>query len=118
MVGTSADNANAYPVALVPAGEAINDVDAVPGVEVVDSTLAVDTPDLDETLARDEDGHVIVCGKDGWMLIRHAGADAGQPSPRSAPRARMRTRSGMRLAYMTSAAKISQANTAVYVGKS
>jgi hypothetical protein len=54
MVGTSADDANAYPVALVPAGEAINDVDAVPGVEVVDGTLTVDTPDLDETLARDQ----------------------------------------------------------------
>jgi hypothetical protein len=46
MVGTSADNADAYPVALVPAGESIDDVDAVAGVEVVDSTLTVDAPDL------------------------------------------------------------------------
>ena len=46
MVGTSADDADAYPVALVPAGESIDDVDAVAGVEVVDSTLTVDTPDL------------------------------------------------------------------------
>jgi hypothetical protein len=76
MVGTGADDAYAYPVALVPAGEAINDVDAVPGVEVVNSTLTVDTPDLDERLARDQDAHVMVC--------RHAGADAGQPSPRTA----------------------------------
>jgi hypothetical protein len=84
MVGTGADDADAYPVALVPAGEAINDVDAVPGVEVVDSTLTVDTPDLDERLARDQDAHVMVCRMDRWKLSRHAGADAGQPSPRTA----------------------------------
>lgn len=46
MVGASADNANVDAVALVPAGETIDNVDAVAGVEVVDSTLAVDTPDL------------------------------------------------------------------------
>jgi hypothetical protein len=46
MVGASADNANVDAVALVPAGEAIDNVDAVTGVEVVDSALAVDTPDL------------------------------------------------------------------------
>jgi len=32
MVGTGADNTNVDPVALVPAGEAINNVNAVPGV--------------------------------------------------------------------------------------
>lgn len=52
MVGTSADDTNANPVALVPAGEAIDDVDAVPGVEVVDSTLTVDTPDLDDKVSK------------------------------------------------------------------
>jgi hypothetical protein len=46
MVGTSADNTNVDAVALVPAGETIDNVDAVTGVEVVDSTLAVDTPHL------------------------------------------------------------------------
>ena len=46
MVGTSADNTNVDAVALVPAGETIDNVDAVAGVEVVDSTLAVDTPHL------------------------------------------------------------------------
>jgi hypothetical protein len=46
MVGASADNANVDAVALVPAGETIDNVDAVAGVEVVDSALAVDTPDL------------------------------------------------------------------------
>jgi hypothetical protein len=46
MVGASADNANVDAVALVPAGETIDNVDAVAGVEVVYGTLAVDTPDL------------------------------------------------------------------------
>lgn len=46
VVGTSADNANADAVALIPAGVTIDDIDAVAGVEVVDSTLTVDTPDL------------------------------------------------------------------------
>jgi hypothetical protein len=46
MVCTSADHSDAYPVALIPAGKSINDVDALSGVEVVDGTLAVDTPDL------------------------------------------------------------------------
>lgn len=46
MVGTSADDADAYPVALIPAGETVDNVDAVAGVEVVDGTLTVDAPDL------------------------------------------------------------------------
>ena len=46
VVGASADNANADTVALIPAGVTINDIDAVTGVKVVDSTLTVDTPDL------------------------------------------------------------------------
>ena len=46
MVGASADNTDADAVSLIPAGETINDVDAVAGVEVVDSTLTVDPPDL------------------------------------------------------------------------
>ena len=46
MVGASTHNTDAYPVALVPAGESIDDIDAVPGVEVVNGTLAVDAPDL------------------------------------------------------------------------
>lgn len=46
MVGAGADNTDADSVLLVPASIAINDVDAVAGVEVVDSTLSVDLPDL------------------------------------------------------------------------
>lgn len=46
VVGTSADNADVDPVALVPSGETIDDIDAASGVEVVDGTFSVDTPDL------------------------------------------------------------------------
>jgi hypothetical protein len=51
MVGTSTHHTDTYPVALVPSSEAINDIDAVPGVEVVNGTLTVDTPDLEMRLA-------------------------------------------------------------------
>jgi hypothetical protein len=46
MVGTGADNSDVDAVPLVPAGVAINDVDSVPGVEVVDGTFSIDLPDL------------------------------------------------------------------------
>ena len=46
VVGARADNTDADTVALIPAGVTIDDIDAVAGVEVVDSTLTVDTPDL------------------------------------------------------------------------
>jgi hypothetical protein len=46
MVGTSADDTDVDAVALVPAGKAINDVDTIPSVEIVDCTLSVDSPDL------------------------------------------------------------------------
>jgi hypothetical protein len=53
MIGASAHHTDAYPVALVPAGVSVDDIDAVPGVEVVNGTFAVDPPDLDKLLARD-----------------------------------------------------------------
>jgi hypothetical protein len=46
MIGTSADNPDANPIALIPASEAIDDVDAVAGIQVVNSTFSVDSPDL------------------------------------------------------------------------
>lgn len=46
MIGAGADDTDADAVLLVPAGEAIDDVDAVSGVEIIDSTLTVDLPDL------------------------------------------------------------------------
>lgn len=50
MVGTRADDAHVDPVAFIPASEAIDDVDAVAGVEVVDSAFSVDAPDLYERM--------------------------------------------------------------------
>jgi hypothetical protein len=46
MVGASADDTDADSVLFVPASIAVNDIDAVAGVEVVDGTLSVDFPDL------------------------------------------------------------------------
>ncbi len=46
VVGARADDADLDAVLLVPAGIAIDDVDAVAGVEVIDGTFAVDFPDL------------------------------------------------------------------------
>jgi hypothetical protein len=46
MVGTGTDNTNADAVALVPAGVTIDNIDAVASVEIVDSTLTVDAPNL------------------------------------------------------------------------
>jgi len=47
MVGTGADDTDADAVSLVPAGVAVDHVDAAAGVEVVDGALAVDSPDLE-----------------------------------------------------------------------
>ena len=46
VVGTGADDPHPDPVAHIPAREAVDDVDAIPGVEVVDGTFTVDPPDL------------------------------------------------------------------------
>jgi hypothetical protein len=46
VVGAGAHDADLDAVALVPAGEAVDDVYPVAGVEVVDGALAVDAPDL------------------------------------------------------------------------
>jgi hypothetical protein len=46
MVGTSADDTDVDAVALVPAGKAIDNVDTIAGVEIVDCALSVDAPDL------------------------------------------------------------------------
>jgi len=46
MIGTGADDSNADAVPLVPASEAIDNVDTVPGIQVVDSSFSVDLPDL------------------------------------------------------------------------
>jgi hypothetical protein len=46
VIGTGADDSNADAVPLIPAGEAIDNVDTVPGIEVVNSSFSVDLPDL------------------------------------------------------------------------
>jgi hypothetical protein len=52
MIGTSAYHADAYPVALVPASISVNNIDTVPGVQVINGTFTVDTPDLERRLAK------------------------------------------------------------------
>lgn len=46
MIGSSANNAHADPVSLIPASVAINDIYSVTSIQVVDSTLSVDSPYL------------------------------------------------------------------------
>lgn len=46
MVSSSADDAHADPISLIPASVAINNIDSVSSVQVVDSTLSVDPPYL------------------------------------------------------------------------
>lgn len=46
MVGTSTDNTDSNSVAFIPASKAIDDVNSVSGVQVVDGTFAVDPPNL------------------------------------------------------------------------
>ena len=46
MVSTGADDSDIDPISLVPAGIAIDNVDPVSCVQVVDSAFSVDSPDL------------------------------------------------------------------------
>jgi hypothetical protein len=104
VICAGADNADAYPVALVPTGKSIDDIDAVPGVEVVNRTFAVDTPDLIMSLAkcrvyiRDAQSEDVAGISDcGAAEIQHATCKDGSSS---------RLSSGMRLACMTSVADL------------
>ena len=47
MVGTSADNPDFDSVLLVPSCEAVHNINAISGVEIIDSTFTVDPPNLD-----------------------------------------------------------------------
>jgi hypothetical protein len=92
MVSTGAHHANAYPVALVPSSISINNVDAVPGVEVVNRTLAVDSPDLELGVSKSalrvaelQFGECHEC--EGQASCRSPMRGSRAPSP---PRARMR----------------------------
>lgn len=46
MVGTGANDSNIDPVFFVPPSVPINNVDAVPSVQIVDCPLSIDFPDL------------------------------------------------------------------------
>lgn len=46
MIGTGANDTNANTILLIPASIAVHDVDAISGVEIIDSSLSVDFPDL------------------------------------------------------------------------
>jgi hypothetical protein len=48
MIGTGADNSDADAVSFVPTGIAIDDIDAVSCVEIVDRSFAIDLPDLSQ----------------------------------------------------------------------
>lgn len=51
MVSTSTDDPDVNPVALIPSSVSIDDVNAVPCVQVVDSTFSVDAPYLNATMS-------------------------------------------------------------------
>jgi hypothetical protein len=46
MVGTSANNTDSNAIPLVPASKPVYDIDAVPGVEIIDGSFTVDSPYL------------------------------------------------------------------------
>lgn len=46
MIRSGADDSDIDTVALVPSGEAINDVYSVAGVQIVDRAFSIDFPDL------------------------------------------------------------------------
>jgi hypothetical protein len=48
MVGTSTNDSDLNSVFLVPASKSIDNIDAVPGVQVINGTFSVDSPNLNE----------------------------------------------------------------------
>jgi len=46
MVGTGADDSDFDLVLLVPSCKSVDDVNTVPGVQVIDGTFSVNSPDL------------------------------------------------------------------------
>ncbi len=46
MVSSSADNANTDSISFIPASVAINNIDSVSSIQIVDCTLSVDPPYL------------------------------------------------------------------------
>jgi hypothetical protein len=46
MIGTSANHPNIDTVTLIPAREAIDNIDSVSGIQIVDGSFSVDSPNL------------------------------------------------------------------------
>lgn len=46
MISTGADDANIDPVSFIPTSEAIDDINSVPGIQIVDGAFSVDFPHL------------------------------------------------------------------------
>ena len=46
MIRSSTNNSHANAVPLIPASIAINDIDSVAGIQIVDGSFSVDPPDL------------------------------------------------------------------------
>lgn len=46
VVGTSADDSNLDPILFVPSCKAVYNVDTISGVQVINGTFSVDSPDL------------------------------------------------------------------------
>lgn len=109
VIRAGAHDTDADPVALVPSCEAVDDVDALAGVEVVDGTLAVDAPDLRYDVSDD-----VQCTRDAspiwtWEFWKWRPAQEMRGSRALAPRARTGVeglQSAMCLARMTSARRI------------
>ena len=57
MIGSSAYDSHTDSVPLIPAGVAINDIDSVTSVQVVDRAFSVDPPDLMSDCQNEFMGH-------------------------------------------------------------
>ncbi len=53
MIGASADNAHTNSISLIPTGIAIDDVNSVSCVQVVNSSFSVDPPDLNQAVRKE-----------------------------------------------------------------
>ncbi len=62
MVGACADNSDIDPILLIPAGIAVDNIDSIAGVEVVDGSFAIDLPNLKKS-GWSVSRMVLVCSK-------------------------------------------------------
>ena len=71
MVCSGADDSNIDTISLIPSSKAINNIDSVSGVQIVDSAFPVDLPDLwrQTSASSEETKHVTA----GWAQISDNG---------------------------------------------